>query len=102
MTFYRAVEGGLTLAVRVTPKASQTAITGTITMPEGVALKVAVSAPPDKGKANHALCELIAAELGLPKSSVSVMSGATDRRKVLHVSGPTAALMAAVQKWKIA
>jgi len=99
MTFYRAVDGGLTLSVRVTPKASQTGVHGTIAMPDGMALKVAVSAPPDKGKANQAVCDVIAKELGLPKSAVAVISGATDRRKVLRVSGDVAALTAALQKW---
>ncbi len=99
MTFYRAVPDGLNLSVRVTPKASKDAIAGTIAMPDGVALKLSVSAPPDKGKANQAVCELLAAKLGLPKSAVAVISGLTDRRKVVHVSGDTIALTQAVQHW---
>jgi len=99
LSFYRAVPDGLTLTVRATPKSSKNAVAGTIAMPGGLALKVLVSAPPDKGKANQAVCDVIAGELGVPKSAVSVIAGLTDRRKIVHVSGDTAALSAAVQKW---
>ena len=44
-------------------------------------LKVCVSAAPEKGKANKALCELIAATLGISRSQVKVVSGHTSRRK---------------------
>lgn len=99
MTFVRAAKDGVALAVRVTPKASRDAINGVIDLPNGPALKIAVGAPPDKGKANTAVCELIAEKLGLPKSAVTVMSGATDRRKVLHITGDAAALMKALLGW---
>jgi hypothetical protein len=99
MSFYRAVPDGLNLAIRVTPKSSKDDVIGTIAMPDGVVLKVSVSAPPDKGKANQAVCDLLAAKLGLPKSAVAVISGITDRRKIVHVSGDTTALVAAVQGW---
>ncbi|MBL8628725.1 MAG: DUF167 domain-containing protein [Rhodospirillaceae bacterium] len=104
MSFYRVAPGGLTLSVRVTPKASKAAINGTMAMPDGEVLKVSVMAPPDKGKANQAVCDLIAAKLGLPKSAVTVISGHTDRRKVVQVSldqkaVDTNALIAVVGEW---
>ena len=48
------------LTVRVTPKASRDAIQGTMPTPDGLALKVAVTSPADKGKANAAVVALLA------------------------------------------
>ena len=44
-----------------------------------------VSAPPVDGRANAAVCELIAKEYGVPKSRVSVVRGQTARDKVVRV-----------------
>lgn len=57
-------------------------------------LRVRVSAVPDKGKANAAVVVMIAKALGVPKSSVSVVSGETSRLKTLDVAGDGAALAA--------
>ena len=45
-SFFRADAQGLTLALRVTPKSSRNAITGVMDLPDGQALKVAVTAAP--------------------------------------------------------
>lgn len=86
------------LTLRVTPKASRTAVTGTMATPDGRALKVAVTAPPDKGKANAAVTALLADVLHVAKSHVVVVSGETDRRKVVHVRGDPNALARALEK----
>lgn len=44
-------------------------------------LKVSVTAAPEKGKANKALCKFLAAELGLSKSQVHILSGHNSRLK---------------------
>ncbi len=67
--------------------------------PDGLALKVAVTAPPDKGKANAAVIALVAKAFGVAKSNVTVSLGETDRRKVLHIAGATDALEAIAQQW---
>ena len=67
--------------------------------PDGQALKIAVTAPPDKGKANAAVAALLAKAFGVAKSSVAVVAGETDRRKVLRVSGDPAALSTIAQQW---
>jgi uncharacterized protein YggU (UPF0235/DUF167 family) len=90
---------GLVLAVKAAPKASRDAILGVMATPDGHALKVAVTAAPDKNKANVAVAALVAKALGVPKSAVQVIAGATDRRKLLHVDGDPAALSALAQKW---
>ena len=46
---------------------------------------VSVTAPPDGGKANKAVCKTVAAAIGVAKSAVSVAGGATSRRKRLAV-----------------
>jgi uncharacterized protein len=99
LAFFRADPEGLLITVRVSPKASRDAIVGVMETPDGHALKIAVTAPPDKGKANAAVAALLAKSCGVAKSSVTVVAGETDRRKVLRVSGDPAALSAIAQQW---
>ena len=73
------------LKVRVQPKASRDAIVGE----HGGALKVAVTAPPDKGKANKAVVELLANKLGVPKSNIELVTGSTSRDKTFAIRGVT-------------
>ena len=54
------------------------------------ALVVRVQAPPVDGRANAALCALVAARAGVPKGAVSVVRGHTSRDKVVRVEGVTA------------
>jgi len=71
------------LSVRVTPRSSKDEVIGVV---DGT-LHVRVTAPPDRGRANAAVCMLVARALGVPKSSVSVARGTTARHKVLIVDG---------------
>jgi hypothetical protein len=59
----------------------------------GVALKAAVTAPPEDGKANAALVALLAKAWRVPKSVISVVAGASDRRKTLLVEGDPVLLL---------
>ncbi len=68
---------GLTVPVLVQPGASADRVYGE----HGGRLKLAVTAPPEKGKANRAVCKLLADRLGLPGSCVRVLSGHNSRRK---------------------
>lgn len=78
------------LRVRVTARASRDELAG---LRDGV-LHVRVSAPPVEGKANQAVCKLIARALGVGKTSVSVVKGERSREKVVRIDGvePEAAL----------
>lgn len=71
------------LNVKVSPGARSDAITGWL----GHVLKVRVTTPPERGKANEAVCRLLAAHLGLPARAVSVSRGATSRDKLVQVDG---------------
>ena len=57
-----------------------------------------VTAAPDGGKANKAVCKAVASSLGVPKTAVEVVSGHTARRKQLSISA-NAITGAAVQEW---
>jgi uncharacterized protein (TIGR00251 family) len=68
----------------VTPNASQSTVEPfSFTNPE---LKVRISAPPADGEANKRARELISKLLGIPKSDVTIIKGATARSKVLLIS----------------
>lgn len=87
-------DGGLRVTLRVTPKASRNAVAGLAdTADGGRVLKVTVTAVPENGKANEAVIKLLSKAWKLPKSSLTVVAGATDRNKILHVAGDPAALM---------
>jgi hypothetical protein len=75
-------ERRLTLAVKVIPKASKNEVVGVL---EDGSLKVKVTAAPEKGKANAAVCELLADVFDVPKRSVTVISGETSRTKVVAI-----------------
>jgi uncharacterized protein len=80
-----------TLELKVAPKASRNAITGWL----GAALKVAVTAAPERGKANEAVETLLAQALGLPRSAVTVVAGHGARAKRVEVAGLAEAELAA-------
>jgi len=95
-----ARNGTVLLAVKVTPGAAQSRIQGvTADRSGGSVLRIAVTAAPEKGKANKAVIKLLATALGLPKTSLTVISGATDRHKVIGVSGDESALKQHISSW---
>jgi len=79
--------GAVTFDVLVQPRASR-AKGGPL---HDGRLKVAVTSPPVDGEANAAVVELIAKTLGVAKSAVRVVAGASSRRKTLEVAGVTRA-----------
>ncbi|MBA2918531.1 hypothetical protein GON01_06030 [Sphingomonas sp. MAH-20] len=84
---------GLTLTVRVTPKASRTAIAGIVPLPDGrTALSIRLAAPPVEGAANAELAACLSKTLGIPKSAITLASGQTARVKTLRISGAFEAL----------
>ena len=93
------VAEGVRLAVRLTPKSSTDRIQGIATDDAGrSALKVAVTAAPEDGRANAALEKLLAKALGLPRTMVSVVSGHTNRSKLVHLAGDPPVLLARLSK----
>ncbi len=75
------------LLVKVAPRSAKTELAGR--MADG-AWKIRVAAPPDKGRANEALCAFIAAHFRVPRSRVRIVAGLTSTRKRVVVDGVTA------------
>ena len=83
----RESAGAVTFAVKVHPRAKRDAVSGEI----GDALKVALNAPPVDGKANEACIRFLADILRVPRSSVTIAAGETNRNKLIRVVGVSAA-----------
>jgi uncharacterized protein (TIGR00251 family) len=76
----------VTFAVKVHPRAKKNAITGEI----GDALKLSLTSPPVEGRANESCIEFFAKLLKVPRSSVTIASGQSSRRKMIRVIGLSA------------
>ena len=76
-------EDGSYIKVKLHPQAGRNSIDG---IQEGK-LKVNVTSPPEKGKANEALLKLLSRILGIAKSNIEIVSGETSREKVILVKG---------------
>ena len=74
---------GVLVAVRVKPRAPAAKVEGE----RGGRLLVAVTAPPVDGKANDAVCRLLAKTLGVAGGRVSVVSGERARDKLVRIDG---------------
>lgn len=77
-----AATGEVTLSVKVVPKSSRTEV---VKLMENGTLKIKVTAPPEKGKANTALRKFLAREFGVPRANVTVESGHTSAWKRVKV-----------------
>ncbi len=96
---FAAAVDGVRVAVRVIPKASRAGVAGVGVDAAGRAyLRVRVNAPPEGGKANEAVIKLLAAAWDVPPSRLSLVSGAKDRRKTIHVGGDAPALLALLRR----
>lgn len=71
------------IPIKVVPGSSKNAIAGWM----GDTLRIKVMAPPEKGKANQAVEQLIARALGLAKGDVSIVSGQSSPQKVVEICG---------------
>jgi len=76
---------GVILSIRTQPGSSKNRIIGEY----GGRLKLAVTAAPEKGKANKAVIELLADTLRINESSIQIISGESSRDKRLMIEGLT-------------
>jgi len=72
----------MTLRVKVIPRSAKTEIAGE--MSDGT-LKVKIAAPPEKGKANAALCAFLAEHFKVPQNAVTIVSGHSAALKLVRV-----------------
>lgn len=76
---------GNPFAVRVTPKASSNRITVEQLEDGSPLLRVYVTTVPEDGKANQAVIKLLAKEMGVAKTSLTIIKGAKDRNKLVQI-----------------
>src|SRR5262245_26144580 len=74
---------GVRLRVKVKPRASKSRVLG----PKEGMLEVSVAAPPVDGEANAELVKTLAQALGLGRTSIEIVSGASGRSKLLLLRG---------------
>lgn len=84
-------DGTILLSVHVQPGARHPGVVGH----HGDAIKVRVAAPPEAGRANREVCDLIATALGARPTDVVVVSGTSSRRKRLAISSVSPARVTA-------
>lgn len=95
-----AAPDGVRVAVRLQPGARRNGVDGLVATAEGgVALKARVTAPPEGGKANAALIALLAKAWRLPKGTLRIDRGQSDRNKLLHVEGEPKVLAVRIESW---
>lgn len=82
-------ENGVIVPVRAQPKARRNAIVGV----HAGRLRVAATDPPEKGKANKSIGEILAAALGIAPSRVQLISGASSAQKKFLVAGLSLAVV---------
>jgi uncharacterized protein (TIGR00251 family) len=70
-------------AVQVQPSASRNEVLG---FKEGV-LHIRIAAPPVKGKANQELTKYLGGVLGIARSRITILKGATSRKKLVGIEG---------------
>jgi uncharacterized protein len=84
---YQIRDDGVLVYVRLTPKGGRDAVEGVATLSDGQkVMKIRVRALPEAGAANAALIEVLAKFLHIPKSKITLETGATARIKSLLIA----------------
>lgn len=94
MSAWSADKDGLTLSVRVTPRASRDAVLAPV---EGW-LPVRLRAPPVEGAANDALIRFLAKALDVARRDIVILSGDTARMKRIRITGNPEQLAQALER----
>ncbi|MGY0570692.1 DUF167 domain-containing protein [Bradyrhizobium sp. RDM12] len=96
---WRISTAGVSIALRVTPRGGRDGVDGIEQLSDGrTVLKLRVRAIADGGEANRAVLVLLAKSLGVPKASVSLLSGTTSRLKQVAVAGDPVRLAEALRE----
>jgi hypothetical protein len=75
----------VTLRVKVIPRSAKSEIVGELA--DGT-IKAKIAAPPEKGKANEVLIELLAARYQVPRAAVAIVSGHGSSLKLVRINLP--------------
>lgn len=72
--------------MRVSPRSPGTGVLGTL---EDGSVRISLRAPPSGGAANRELIRFLSDEFGTDRSSVTVVTGGSRRRKLVRIESPT-------------
>lgn len=97
-SFFRAEPDGVSIRLRVQPKARAPGFHGVADSGDGPRLRLSVTAPADDGAANRAVIEALATALQLAPSAFSLVHGARGREKTLRAVGDPTRLGAALSR----
>ncbi len=89
MSIARDDPAGVVIAIKAVPGAKRTEVVGRL----GDRLKVRIAAPPEDGKANRAICTLLAEALNVPPRCVEIIHGSSSADKLIRVAGIAAAMV---------
>lgn len=78
---------GLHVAIRLSPRAKADRLLAVAAAARGCVIKASVTAPPEHGRANEALLQLLARAWRLPRRDLSIVNGAVSRNKIVRVAG---------------
>lgn len=81
MNWLTTTADGMTISLRIVPRASKNEISGVI----DDTLKIRLQAPPVESKANKALIKFLAKKLDTPKRNITILSGNTSRNKCVLI-----------------
>jgi uncharacterized protein YggU (UPF0235/DUF167 family) len=95
--YWHAHPGGVSVNVKVQPRSRRPGVQGSGVSTRGPCLRIGVSDPPEDGRANRAVCAVLAGVLGVPASAIAVAFGETSRDKTLRVAGEPALLIARLE-----
>jgi uncharacterized protein (TIGR00251 family) len=73
--------------MRITVQAKPGAREASVERIDNQTYRVSVKEPPVGGRANEAICRALAEHFGVPRSSVTIISGATSRNKIIEIAG---------------
>ena len=76
---------GDTVEVRVTPRAQSSRVDVERGPDGAIEIRVRVTAPPERGRANREVIRLLARELGVAPTSLEIVRGAGSRRKTIRI-----------------
>ncbi|HUA78661.1 MAG TPA: DUF167 family protein [Acetobacteraceae bacterium] len=96
--------GGLRIALKLRPGARRTEFLGTAPASPthgwpGARLRLAVTEPPEAGRANQAAAAALAEALGVARNEVTLIAGKTSRDKLFSITGEPEILIARLQKY---
>lgn len=97
-SYWRLGDNGVTISVKVQPKSRRPGIKGQGVSVNGPCLRLGVTEAAEDGRANRAVCELLARAVGVPAATVSIVLGQTSRDKTLRIDGNVAHLAARLEQ----